>query len=101
MIKLHGRRSARSVAVFLLCGAISVSGCIQTMPNIPTMSMTSGSSQTPQEKKMRQQGKVFNKTVVEGAVIGALAGALTGALIRRDATGALVGAAAGDDVVAA
>ena len=82
-------QSVKKATILMVCAMFSASGCVQTMP---TMSST---PLTPQEQEMRKQGEVFNKTVVEGAVVGALAGALTGLLIKRDAKGALIGAAAG------
>lgn len=79
----------QGLGVLLMCFALVLSGCVQTLPK------TAGIPLTPEEERMREQGKAFNKTVIEGAVAGAVLGAVAGALIRRDLQGALIGGVSG------
>lgn len=61
-----------------------------------TTSMSKGATNlTAAQQKMRQAGKAFDTTVVEGALFGAIAGAALGALVGGNGTSAAIGALAG------
>ena len=106
-----GRVSIAIIASLMTAGCVST-GDIQGMvgvapgwlPNIAgsnqiTTETTSSASLTPSEQRLREQSRVFQKTVWEGALIGAGAGTVYGVIRGEKGTDllrdALIGGAVG------
>jgi len=76
----------------MMAGVLLFGGCAASAPSRPL---------TPQEARMRQQSKDFNRTIAEGVGIGILGGAAAGAGIgaavnsRDRGEGAIIGAIIG------
>src|SRR5690348_12094714 len=97
---MHDRALAcRKGLAIVLAGAL-LAGCTQTMGYPGTDQRYAASSQTADERLLREQSDSFVQDNVfggaaTGAIVGCVLGALAGALIAHDAKSAAIGCGAG------